>query len=71
MASGVISSVREVRRERGLTQAELAQRIGVSRQSINYIENSAIAPSIKIALLIARELECTVESLFKLEKHRG
>ncbi|MBK6291345.1 MAG: helix-turn-helix transcriptional regulator [Ignavibacteria bacterium] len=66
MAFELICSVREHRKEKGLTQGELAQRIGVSRQSINYIENGSISPSIKLALLIALELDCSIESIFIL-----
>lgn len=50
----------------GLTQAELAGRLQVSRQTVNYIENGTYSPSTKLALLLARELHTTVEELFVL-----
>jgi putative transcriptional regulator len=65
------NSVREVRTEMGLTQAQLAEAVGVSRQSINYIEQGTIAPSITLVLRIAAVLEQNVESLFSLEDAHG
>ena len=50
-----------------LTQEELAQQTGVSRQSINAIESNKYTPSTVLALKIARVLGKTVEELFELE----
>ena len=61
-------NVREVRRERGLTQEELAREVGVSRQTIVNIEQGRYKPSILLALKIARVLDTDVETLFKLEE---
>lgn len=58
--------LREVREERGLTQAELAARIGVSRKTVNTIENRVFVPSTLIALKLARALELGVEELFMI-----
>lgn len=60
--------VRVVRSERGITQATLAERVGVSRQSINYIEQGTYAPSVALALRIAAELETRVDEIFILEQ---
>ncbi len=49
-----------------LTQAELAQKAGVTRKSINSIENGHFVPSTELALKMASILECTVEELFQL-----
>jgi len=49
-----------------MTQAELARRVGVTRKSINSIENGHYVPSTELALKMARELDCTVEDLFSL-----
>lgn len=48
------------------TQAELAIRIGVSRKTINTVENGVFVPSTILALKLARELGATVELLFEL-----
>ena len=55
------------RTERGWTQAELAERIGVSRKTINTVENNVFIPSTILALRLARALETPVEQLFWLE----
>lgn len=49
-----------------LTQSGLAERVGVTRKSINSIENGHFVPSTELALKMARELGCTVEELFQL-----
>ena len=55
----------------GLTQAELAERIAVSRKTVNTIENGVFAPSIILALRLARVLDCRVEDLFSLKDTEG
>jgi putative transcriptional regulator len=56
--------VRARRREVGLTQQELASRVGVSRQTIISMETGDYAPSVYLALRIGRELDATVEDLW-------
>lgn len=58
--------VRERRRECRITQAELAADVGVSRQTIISIERAEHAPSVYLALRIARRLDESVETLFPL-----
>lgn len=60
--------LKAARTERGLTQAELALRAGVSRKTINTIENAVFVPSTLLALTLARELGLKVEELFFLEE---
>lgn len=63
------TQLRRFRFERGeITQQELAERVGVTRQTIIAIERGDYNPSVKLALLLARELGTTVEALFTLEK---
>ena len=50
----------------GLTQEKLSESAGVSRVSINAIENGVYVPSTVLALKIARTLNCTVEEVFQL-----
>ena len=49
-----------------LTQGDLAERVGVTRKSVNSIENGHFVPSTELALKMARVLGCTVEDLFQL-----
>jgi putative transcriptional regulator len=51
-----------------LSQQELANKIGVSRQTIIAIERGDYSPSVKLALLLAKTLNTTVEQLFELEE---
>ena len=57
-----------MRAEHGLTQAELAARVSVSRKTINTVENSVFVPSTILALKLAAALGCKVEELFQLEE---
>jgi putative transcriptional regulator len=58
------NSVRELRAERGLSQGQLASEMGVSRQTINSIEQDRYTPSLPLALALARFFETTVEAMF-------
>ena len=55
------------RAREGLTQEELAARVGVTRKTINTIERGHFIPSTLLALKLARALKTTVEELFSLE----
>jgi len=59
--------VRELRLERGWTQKELADAVGVSRQSINSIECDRYVPSLELALTFARLFALATDEIFKLE----
>lgn len=61
------SPVRERRKEQRITQAELAEQVGVSRQTVIAVEQGDYAPSVYLALRIARALGGTVEELFTEE----
>jgi putative transcriptional regulator len=58
--------VRKAREACGWTQAQLAERIGVSRKTVNTVENGVFVPSTVIALKMARALGEPVERLFAL-----
>ena len=60
--------LREARASQHLTQADLATLVGVSRKTINTVENSVFIPSTVLALRLARALGTSVESLFHLAK---
>jgi putative transcriptional regulator len=57
--------IRVLRAERGWSQAELAERAGVSRNSINSIENGRFDPSLSLAFAIADAFERTIEQVFE------
>ncbi len=59
-----------MRTERGWTQQELADLVGVSRQSINSIENDRYVPSLSLALTFASVFGCATDDIFTLEKTR-
>ena len=61
------NDVRELRGERGLSQAALAEAMGVSRQTINAIETDRYTPSLPLALALARFFETTVEAMFPVD----
>ena len=61
------NSLKERRKSLGLTQAELAARIEVSRKTINTIENRIFVPSTILALKLSKALDVSVEDLFQLE----
>lgn len=56
--------VGELRASQGLSQGDLASALGVSRQTINSIENGRYLPSLPLALAIARNFSQTVEAIF-------
>ena len=63
------TTVRRFRFDRGeLSQQQLADMVGISRQTVISIEKGDYAPSVKLALLLAEKLETTVEELFMLEE---
>jgi putative transcriptional regulator len=67
MAERLVNRLRELRVEHDLTQAMLADLIGVSRKTINTVENGIFIPSTLLALKLARALGCNVEAIFTLE----
>ena len=58
--------VRALRKELGLSQEELGKRCGVSRQTINAIENNKYDPTLGLAMRLARLLKTPVEDIFHL-----
>ena len=61
------NNVRDRRAERGWTQQDLAERLGVSRQTVIAVETGKYDPSLPLAMRIARQFRCRVEDLFFLE----
>jgi len=63
------NSLRVERAIKNITQADLAELIGVSRQTINTIESNKYVPSTVLALKIARVFDKPVEQIFILEEN--
>ena len=66
MPETLANGLKERRAALGLTQAELAERCGVTRKTVNTVENGVFVPSALLALKLARALELPVEDLFWL-----
>lgn len=60
--------LRVLRAERGWSQADLAERLEVSRQSVNAIETGKFDPSLPLAFKLARLFEANIESIFSDEE---
>lgn len=63
----MVSDVRELRVEQGLSQGQLAHALGVSRQTINSIENDRYTPTLTLAISIARFFDRSVEEVFHVD----
>jgi putative transcriptional regulator len=63
----VKNRLRVLRAERGWSQADLAQRLEVSRQSVNAIETGKFDPSLPLAFKLARLFETPIENIFSEE----
>ncbi|HHV10027.1 MAG TPA: helix-turn-helix transcriptional regulator [Clostridiales bacterium] len=60
--------IRELREQRGLTQEQLGELVGASRQAINAIETEKFEPSIWLAYDISSVFECSIEEVFIFEE---
>jgi putative transcriptional regulator len=67
MPERLANRLKHRRNELGLTQAELAERVGVSRKTVNTVENSVFVPSATLAIKLAAALGLNVEQLFWIE----
>ena len=68
VAERLANKLKERRTELSLTQAELAERVGVTRKTVNTVENGVFTPSALLALKLARALSVPVEQLFWIER---
>ena len=64
-----MNSLRVLRAERRWSQADLAERVGVSRQTVNAIETGKYDPSLPLAFAIARVFERRIEDIFTPEDY--
>ena len=58
------NKIKELRKEKGISQDELATLCQVTRQTINAIENNKYDPTLSLAFKLAKELSVTVDELF-------
>ena len=68
MAERLRNRLKEYRTERGLTQGELAELVGVTRKTVNTVENGVFSPSALLAIKLAAALGVPVEQLFWIER---
>ena len=66
--ANIITKLKEFRKEMKISQQELAQLVGVRRETIVHLENNRYNPSLEMALKIAEIFDCHVEELFQLKK---
>ena len=64
MEADMENVIRNRRKELGLSQEELAKKCGVSRQTVNAIENNKYDPTLALAFSLAKELQLTVDEVF-------
>ena len=67
MAERLANRLKERRTALGFTQAALAERVGVTRKTVNTVENGVFSPSALLALKLAAALAVPVETLFWVE----
>lgn len=70
MAEHILNHVQKFRTQAGMTQEELAQRVGVSRQTVISIEKGNYTPSVLLALKIGRAFKAPVEQLFRISHEK-
>lgn len=71
MSERLVNSLKRAREALGLTQAALAERVGVSRKTVNTVENGVFVPSTLLALKLAAALGEPVEALFRIADDVG
>ena len=64
----ILTNLKAIREDSRMTQQELADKIGVRRETILHLENNRYNPSIKIVLKIVRVLDMPVEDIFRLNE---
>jgi putative transcriptional regulator len=61
----MLNSLRDLRAERGWSQADLAERLNVSRQTVNALETGRYDPSLPLAFAIAKLFKLKIEDIFQ------
>jgi len=63
--------LKELRARNNFTQIELAKQVGVTRQTIGFIEKGEFSPSVSLSLKLSKALKCDINELFWLEGEEG
>jgi putative transcriptional regulator len=71
MTSRIRNNIRDLRAEAGLTQQDLADLIGVTRQTVNAIEGDKYSPTLEAAFRIAEVFKVPLESVFSYVKGKS
>ncbi|WMJ79382.1 helix-turn-helix transcriptional regulator [Clostridium sp. MB40-C1] len=61
------NKIKQLRKQFGLRQEDMAKKLGVTRQTINAIENNKYNPTLELAMKLARLLKTPVEEIFELD----
>lgn len=64
----IVTNLKDWRKEKKMSQQELAQLVGVRRETIVHLENNRYNPSLEMALKIVQVFNCHVEDIFQLKK---
>ena len=64
----LVTRIHELRKAKGMQQAELATLVGVRRETIGHLENGRYNPSLKLAMDIAKVFSLPVEEIFRFEE---
>ena len=64
----LVTRIHELRKVKGMQQAELAALVGVRRETIGHLENGRYNPSLKLAMDIAKVFSLPVEEIFRFEE---
>jgi putative transcriptional regulator len=62
------NNIKELRKQLKLTQEEIAEKVGVTRQTMNAIENNKYSPTLELAMQLALIFNKSVEEVFQLDK---
>ena len=67
----IANNLKDLRAKQNLTQEDLAKAVGVTRVTINYIENGEYRPSLELAFLLAKFFRKSIEEIFRVESSGG
>ena len=69
--ANIVTNLKELRKAKKMSQQELAQLVGVRRETIVHLENNRYNPSLEMALKIAEIFQLPVEDIFQLNNEEG
>ncbi|MBI4061054.1 MAG: helix-turn-helix transcriptional regulator [Elusimicrobia bacterium] len=69
--AAIFNDLKDLRAKQNLTQEDLAKAVGVTRVTINYIENGEYRPSLELAFLLAKFFGKSIEEIFRMDSLGG